>query len=98
MQCACGGGNNIVQPLTGRPRAYYSSACKQRIYRQRVTKLDSTVTKPTFYFSGIEKFATAQVLVKEQASGMISQLLYRENLIAACKKIPLVMDSGAATQ
>lgn len=52
----------------------------------------------TFYFSGIEKRATAQVLVQEQASGMMSQLLYSPALLAHCEDIPLVMDSGAYTK
>lgn len=43
-QCICG--KSIAQPATGRPRAYCSGACKQRAYRQSVTK-DATenVTK-----------------------------------------------------
>jgi hypothetical protein len=48
-----------------------------------------------FYFSGIEKAATAQALVREQASGMMSQLLYNPQLLDACATINLVMDSGA---
>lgn len=52
----------------------------------------------TFFFSGIEKSATAAVLIKESAAGMMSQLLYRENLLTDCGSIPLVMDSGAFTK
>lgn len=52
----------------------------------------------TFFFSGIEKRATAAVLVQEQASGMMSQLLYSPALLAHCEGIPLVMDSGAYTK
>lgn len=52
----------------------------------------------TFFFSGIEKTATAAVLIKESAAGMMSQLLYRENLLNDCGSIPLVMDSGAFTK
>lgn len=101
MQCICG--NELKQPPEGRPRKYCSDACKQLAYRSRlVTKLDvdnvTKLRKPDFYFSGIEKAATAQILVKEAASGMMSQLLYRESLIAACQDITLVMDSGAYTK
>ncbi len=48
-----------------------------------------------FYFSGIEKKATAQTLVQERAAGMMSQLLYSSTLLHACEDIPLVLDSGA---
>lgn len=49
----------------------------------------------TLYFSGIEKAATANVLVQQHAAGMISQLQYSPELLLACHDIKLVMDSGA---
>lgn len=49
----------------------------------------------TFYFSGIEKSATAEALVREQASGMMSRLQYSPRLLEACGGIRLVMDCGA---
>lgn len=49
----------------------------------------------TFYFSGIEKKATAQVLTRECAAGMMSQLECSASLLAACGDMPLVIDSGA---
>lgn len=52
----------------------------------------------TLFFSGIEKKATADVLVKLGAAGMMSQLLYSPNLLEACADIPLVLDSGAYTK
>jgi hypothetical protein len=51
----------------------------------------------TFYFSGIEKRSTAQVLSKAGAAGMMSQLQYSPALLADCDDIPLVLDSGAYT-
>lgn len=48
-----------------------------------------------FYFSGIEKVATAEAIVKCNAAGMTSQILYSDNLIAACGDMPLVLDSSA---
>ena len=52
----------------------------------------------TFYFSGIEKRATAEALLSQSAAGMISQLLYSPSLLQACCDMPLVMDSGAYTK
>lgn len=95
MKCICG--KELLQPVTGRPRSFCSDRCRQRAHRD-VTKLQQYVTKSDFYFSGIEKAATAQVLVRERASGMMSQLLYRPSLLKACGDIPLVMDSGAFTK
>lgn len=104
MQCLCGCGLDVpaqAEKQRGRPRMFYSEQCATR-YRVRKYRYNHAEVacngKSDFYFSGIEKFATAQVLVKESASGMMSQLLYRDNLIAACKNIPLVMDSGAFTK
>lgn len=54
----------------------------------------------TFFFSGIEKTATAKVLGYEQAAGMISRLEYSENLMSACdlyNVFPLTMDCGSFT-
>lgn len=49
MQCLCGCGRSVEASHTGRPRQYYSAACKQTAYRQRntsVTKLSPVpVTK-----------------------------------------------------
>lgn len=50
----------------------------------------------TFYFSGIQKRETAEVLTRVNAAGMISRLDYSANLMAACPG-RLVMDSGAFT-
>jgi hypothetical protein len=52
----------------------------------------------TFFFSGIEKAATADALAHEGAAGMISRLQYSANLMEACGSIPLVMDCGAFTR
>jgi hypothetical protein len=49
----------------------------------------------TFYFSGIEKRSTAEVLIKTSSSGMLNQIQYSPNLLDACGSIPLVLDSGA---
>lgn len=103
MQCMCGCGQNVPMPTKqrGRPRQFYSEQCatRFRVRKYRYNLEESKCNgKPDFYFSGIEKSATAQVLVKEAASGMMSQLLYRPNLLIACKDIPLVMDSGAYTK
>ena len=52
----------------------------------------------TLYFSGIEKAATANVLVQQHAAGMMSQLQYSPELLFACHDIRIVMDSGAYSQ
>lgn len=49
----------------------------------------------TYYFGGIEKQATAQILQSQHAAGMMSQLLYSPALMEACDGLTLVMDSGA---
>ncbi|SRR6266581_1579938 len=49
----------------------------------------------TMYFSGIEKRTTADVLIAENASGMMSICQYTDQLVHDCKSISLVMDSGA---
>jgi len=54
----------------------------------------------TFYFSGIEKAATAKVLGEMQATGMMSRLQYSDDLMQVCNdlNLVLVMDSGAFTR
>lgn len=51
----------------------------------------------TFYFGGIEKRVTAQILGQEKAAGMMSWLQYSPTLMSACieSKLSLVIDSGA---
>jgi hypothetical protein len=52
-----------------------------------------------FFFSGIQKRATAQALATEKAAGMISHAEYSPNLMKACQGIDiLAMDSGAYTK
>src|SRR5215468_4957610 len=43
--CACGCGQIITQPETGRTRKYYSDACKQQGYRDRSKRVTKVVTK-----------------------------------------------------
>lgn len=98
MICICG--KKLKKASTGRTRLYCSDRCRQRAHRNVTKQTCNNVTKlkSEFFFSGIEKAATAHVLVKEKASGMMSQLLYRDALLARCGSIPLVMDSGAYTK
>jgi len=51
----------------------------------------------TFYFSGIEKRATAEALGKADAAGMLNRLQYSDNLMAVCTafNLRLVMDCGS---
>jgi len=104
MICTCGCGYEVdTSKSRGEPRLFYSNACKQRFYRQskrnsKRNTLEENSKEKTLYFSGIEKRATAQVLVQEKASGMMSQLLYNPALLVACGDIELVMDSGAYTK
>lgn len=51
----------------------------------------------TLYFGGIEKKATADILMnmKMSASGMMSQFQYSQQLLSDCGTIPMAMDSGA---
>lgn len=103
-KCLCGCGYDVptsMEKQRGRPRLFYSEQCatRFRVRKHRDKALQSKyvtdIDKSTLFFSGIEKAATADILVREDASGMMSQLLYRPQLLAACGNIPLVMDSGA---
>jgi hypothetical protein len=99
MKCTNAGCENDARSEGRRPGKYCSNACKQESYRNRHKALRYENTrKKILYFSGIEKKATAHVLVQEKASGMISQLLYNPALLTACADIDLVMDSGAYTK
>lgn len=105
MKCVCGAPLPPKAPR-GRSRQFCSDRCASRArmralrirQKQCVTEIVTEISnrsERTFYFSGIEKDATAKVLVDERACGMMSQLLYRDSLLVACKDIPLVVDSGA---
>lgn len=47
------------------------------------------------FFGGIEKKATAEILIKEKVSGMMSWLEYSPALLESCDTLPLVFDCGA---